>query len=81
MIDTTEVVIQSEEDANTVLDTMKQLLETYEVVTLGDFLNLTGIASTYTDEKSGWTNLTDAKVKPVDGGFIVAFPPTEQVPA
>lgn len=78
-LDTTEVVISSKEDAHKVLDTMKDLLKAYEIVTVADFLQLCGISSTYSDNKIGWVDLINIKVKPVNGGFILDLPAAKPV--
>lgn len=78
-INTADVVLSSREDANAVLDAMKQLLEAYEMVTVADFLELAGLSSTYSDSKVGWVNLINIQIQPVDGGFILALPPAKDV--
>lgn len=78
-MDTTEIVLQSEEDARQVLDAMKSLLTQYEQVTLADLLELTGISSTFQDNKIGWVNLINIQIKSVKDGYILDLPPAKEL--
>lgn len=79
MIKTSEVVLPHKQDAQNVLDELHRLLEQYERVSFADFLELCGIASTFTDNKVGWTKLDlNVEIKEENGGFVLDLPaPTE----
>lgn len=72
--DTTDIVLPSKADAETVRDTLLKLLNRYEFVTVGDYLNLVGIVSSFSDERIGWTELNDIQIKPLKGGFVLILP-------
>lgn len=74
-----EIVLQSEEDAHNVLDAMKKLLDQYEQVTFADMLELCGIASTYADNRVGWTRLINIKIKEAKGGYILDLLPAKEL--
>lgn len=80
MINTNEVVLESKEDAQAVLDAMHSLLEQYEQVTLADMLELVGIASSFADNKVGWVTLNlNAEIKEAEGGYILDLPEPTKV--
>lgn len=72
-----EIVLPSEYDANEVLTAMKSLLDQYEQVTFADLLELTGLPSTFQDNKVGWVNLINIQAKRVKGGYILDLPPAK----
>lgn len=75
MIKIDEIVLQSKEDAHSVLEAMHGLLEQYELVTFADMLDLCGIASTFGDQKIGWTTLSlDVEIKEAKDGYILDLP-------
>lgn len=80
MINTSEVILQSKEDAQSVLDAMHSLLEQYEQVTLADMLELCGIASNYFHTKFGWTELNlNVEIKEVKDGYILDLPAPKEL--
>lgn len=78
-MDTSEIVLGSEADANAVLEAMNGLLKNYEIVSFADMLDLVGIASNFNDARIGWTTLEGVQVKPSKGGFILDLPPTKSL--
>jgi hypothetical protein len=79
MIKTAEVIFQSQEDAEAVLTAMKQLLDQYEQVTQADFLELSGLSSTFADDKVGWVGLTAVQVKSINSGYILDLPAPKEL--
>ena len=75
-----EIVIETRSEALEVLDSMYELLEKYEQVTVGNLLELVNEPSHYTDERYGWTDLQGSGVRRVSGGgFILDLPRTEDL--
>jgi len=73
-----ELVIQSRAEANEVLDRMFDILSRYDSVSVADLYELTGIESSHTDHKWGWTNLRGTKVVTLrSGGYVIDFPEPE----
>lgn len=73
-----EVVIQSRQEAEEVIDRMYDILSRYGTVTVANLNAMTGIPSGHTDNKWGWTALRGAKaVKLRDGGFVLELPDPE----
>jgi len=78
-----EIVISSRVEAEQVLDLMFEWLSRYGMVRVSDLYEMTGIASSHTDHKWGWTNLSGAGLKrlPRDGGFLLNLPAPEELRA
>lgn len=75
-----EVVFPSRADAHAVLTQMFELLDQFEVVTVSDFLELSGISGNFTDHKFGWTDLRGVQAhRTRGGGFVLGLPPTEPI--
>jgi hypothetical protein len=68
------IVIPAEHEAREVLENLRKLLDLYKQVTMGDYLELVGVASSYSDEKIGWTELNDISIKSDPEGFVLDLP-------
>lgn len=75
----TDYVISSRTEAETVVERMGDLLETYNVVTVADLHDLIGLNSVHTDNKWGWDSLRGVDVRPVREGFLITLPPPEPI--
>ena len=69
-----DLIFDNRGDAEVVLEQMFELLDRYDAVSIADLFDLVGESSNYTDNKYGWTNLEDARVQPVRGGYIIQLP-------
>lgn len=75
-----DLVIASVQDANEVIDQMFDILSRYGSVTVAHLYELTGIQSSHTDMKWGWTNLRGAKAVPLrQGGYLLDLPRPEEL--
>jgi hypothetical protein len=73
-----EIIIPSRAEAEEVLDRLFDLLSQYEVALVSDLYELTGIKSSHTDHKWGWTDLRGAGVGRVrGGGYLLELPQPE----
>lgn len=73
-----ELIIPSRPEAEEVIDQMFDLLSRYGEVSVADLYELTGIQSTHTDMKWGWTSLRGAKaLRTHKGGFLLDLPEPE----
>lgn len=66
--DFNDIVIQHRPEAEEVVSRLFDLLERYGSAEVADLYELTGIASSHTDHKWGWTDLRGARVRPIRGG-------------
>ena len=71
-----DVAFRSFSEANMVLSSMEEVINTYGTVSIMDFYELANIpaGSNYTDNRYGWTNLRDAKVVNSRGSYFIKFP-------
>lgn len=69
-----DLVFHNRGDAEVVLERMRELLDHFDAVSIADLFDLAGEDCNYTDNKYGWTNLQDAWVKPVNGGYMIQLP-------
>lgn len=69
-----EIVLESRQEAEAVLDQLYDLLSKYEEVTISDLYELTGIKSTHVDKQWGWSNLKGSGVSRTRGGYLLDLP-------
>lgn len=73
-----DLIIPSRQEAEEVLDRMFDMLSKYGRVEVSVLYELTGIQSSHTDMKWGWTDLMGAKaVRLRNGGFLLDLPEPE----
>lgn len=72
-----EIILPNRVDAEEVIDRLYEMVEKYEVATVMDLYGLLGVASNYTDDKWGWTDLRNADVSRVKGGYLLNLPKPE----
>jgi len=74
-----EVVLESRGEAEEVLDSLTELINRYQVASVSDLYDLVGVASQFTDEKWGWTDLRDARIQRVRDGYLLNLPRTQPI--
>ena len=67
-------VFVEENDARTILSSMKQILGYYGTVTVADYYDLTGKGGKYSENAYGWKDLTDAKIILSENGCKLSLP-------
>jgi hypothetical protein len=73
-----EIVISSRQEAEEVLDRLFDLISKYDTATVADLYELTGLASSHTDHRWGWTSLRHSSVNRVrGGGYLLNLPEPE----
>lgn len=69
-----DIILDNRGEAEDVLRTMDDLIETYGLVSVADFYDLVGVTGDYTDNKYGWTDLRNANVIRVRDGYMIKLP-------
>ncbi len=70
-----ELIIASRQEAEEVIDRMFDIMSRYGSVSVADLYELTGLQSSHTDIKWGWTEMRGAKpVRLRQGGFLLELP-------
>lgn len=77
--DISDIILDSRGEAETVLDNMADLCETYGQVTVADLYDLVGISGSFTDNNYGWTDMREASVRRVRDGYILSLPRPRQL--
>lgn len=74
-----DFVLESKDEAMNVLQSMHDILEMYEEVSVADFHELMGLPTSHVDQKWGWRNLVNSNVKPIREGWLIDLPPVEPI--
>ena len=69
-----DIILETREEAEEVLERMDELIEAYGVVSVADVYDLIGISCNYTDNKYGWTNIRNAEPIRVRNGYMLKLP-------
>lgn len=75
-MDPEDVTFETRMDAQNVYDTMLEVIDQYEKVSLADFLELANVPNdNFTYRKYGWTNLPPADIRRLgNGSYYIRFP-------
>lgn len=68
------IILDSRETAENVLNASKEIINEYGFVTIADMYDLAGLNATYNGEKYGWVNLKEAKIIRVRQGYKLVLP-------
>ena len=68
------IVLTSRGEAEDVLARMDELMDTYGLVRVADLYDLVGVTGNPTDNAYGWTNIRNAEIVRVRGGYIIKMP-------
>lgn len=69
-----DIVFQHQDEAESVLLAMLDMLDEYDFVTRGHFYELIGERTKPADFRWGWDNLNSAKVERIRKGYIIRLP-------
>lgn len=69
-----DIILETRQEAEDVLERMDELLDTYEIVSVADLYDLVGMTGNYTDNRYGWTNLGNAEPIHVRDGWLLKLP-------
>lgn len=72
--DINDILFDDKGDAVQVLSTLKEWLNRYGRVSVGDFYDLVNIPYNFTDEKYGWKDLSVTEVVRSNGKYLINFP-------
>ena len=69
-----DIILETRGEAEEVLSSMDELIETYGSVSVADMYDLVGISCEYTDNKYGWKNIRTAEPVRVRDGYMLKLP-------
>lgn len=73
-INVDDIVFDTRRDAETILDAMANIKNAYDVVTVADLYELSGLSSNYNDNRYGWTDISGVTVFRVRDGYMLKLP-------
>lgn len=68
------ILFDSRETAENVLEESKEIINKYGFVTIADMYDLAGLDAPYTGQKYGWVDLKEAKIIRVRQGYELVLP-------
>lgn len=74
-----DFILTSRDEAETVLERMQDIIETYDIVTVADFNELVGFPSNHVDNKWGWDFIGDVQIRQIREGYLIDLPPAQPV--
>lgn len=77
--DIADVIVETREEAELVIERLQDVLEKYDVVPVADLYNLLGLETSHVDQKWGWTSLLGADVRQIRDGFLLQLPSLEEI--
>lgn len=75
--DFNDFMLESRGEAEYVLDRLRDLISTYGAAQVSDLYDLLGVTGSFTDDRWGWSDLTNARVRMIKGGYLLELPRTE----
>ena len=77
--DTRDLVLTERADAETLVERLIDIIDTYDAASVMDLNEILGLASTPIDNKWGWTSLGKVEIRQVREGYLVDLPPPEEI--
>ena len=68
------ILFDSRETAENVLEVSKEIINKYGFVTVADMYDISGLDAPYTGQKYGWVDLKEAKIIRVRQGYKLVLP-------
>ena len=69
-----EIILNKRGEAEMLLKSMDENIQTYGMVSIGDYYDMAGVTSEYTTNKYGWTDLREAQVVRTREGYTIKLP-------
>lgn len=69
-----DIIFSSYEEADEVLSYIDELIQTYGLASVADYYDLVGEKSSYTDNKYGWMDISNARITILKDGYMIKFP-------
>lgn len=74
-----DILLSSREEAENVLETMHDIIDQYEVVSVADLNEMLGQPIGHTDNKWGWYFVTGTRIVQSREGYLLDLPPAEPI--
>lgn len=77
--DFSEIILKSRDEAEKVRDDLTACVDQYDVATVSDLYDLVGISGSFQDDKWGWYDLRDVRIRRVREGYLLELPRTQPI--
>jgi hypothetical protein len=77
--DLENIIVGTRSDAENVVERLIDIVDQYQVASVGDLYALLGLNSSHVDEKYGWTLLNNVQVRQVREGYLIDLPLPEEI--
>jgi hypothetical protein len=77
--DTGDILVQTRDDAELVVERMQDIIDKYQVATVADLQSLIGYPSTYVDNEWGWSSLQTVNIQQTRNGYVIELPQAEPI--
>ncbi len=77
--DINDVILGTKEEAELVIERLSDILDQYDVVSLGDLYELLGLPTSPIDNKWGWTHLPNIEIRQIRQGYLLELPPLGEI--
>lgn len=77
--DSKDLILSERSDAETVVERLIDIIDTYDVASVMDLNELLGLPSSPIDNKWGWTSLGKVEIRQVREGYLIELPPVEEI--
>jgi hypothetical protein len=77
--DNRDLILSERADAETLVERLIDIIDTYDVASVMDLNEILGLPSTPIDNKWGWTSLGKVEIRQVREGYLVDLPPPEEI--
>lgn len=74
-----DFILSSREEADTVLERMNDIIDTYDIVSVADLNDLVGFPTSHVDNKWGWASLADVQIRQTREGYLIDLPKPEPI--
>lgn len=74
-----EIILADRGEAEMVLDSMGNTLDSFDVVTVADLYDLVGTTPEFTDNTWGWRDLRGAEIRRVREGYLLNLPKPQPI--
>lgn len=72
--DTSDIVLNSRQDCEQILESLGDIIETHDAASLADFYSLLGLPSSFVDNSWGWTSMSGSAIQQVRDGYMLLIP-------
>jgi hypothetical protein len=72
-----DFILASKEEAERVVEQLIDIIDQYQAVSLADLYEIIGLPSSHTDNKWGWTYLTNVEIRQTRQGYLIDLPQME----